>query len=110
MWLYGILYHVCVYHKATKKPLSYFDALALGAKLVGNRAKASFKLEKTTGKPSKLPKGVDSWSDVLMQYDNKGDDRFVELSKFRINTPGEIREISKRGWTSPKKRGRRRIR
>jgi hypothetical protein len=78
------------------------DAKAVGHHKVGNTAKATFFLKPVDKQPSKRPRGVESWYNVISQYDKKDDGRFVELSRFRINSPGEIREISMRGWSSRK--------
>lgn len=102
-------------HSGTPYPLSSKayareDALAVGAHKIGNTAKATFFLHPVSKKPSRRPRSVKPWHEVMLQYDEKDEGRFVELSRFRIDSPGEIREISMRGWNSPHKRKRRRKR
>lgn len=91
-------------YRITKKPLSYEDAKAYGAHIVGKNAKATFILEQSNKSPGKLPSNVDPWHKVILQYDIKDDNRFVERNKFRIDSPGEIREISMRGWNAPRRK------
>jgi len=89
-----------------KKPLSKMDAMAYGANLTEHSAKASFRLVPSDRKPQRLSSRIPSWLLMGDQYYNR-DNLFVEYSAHRINTPGEINEISRLGWNAPRKKRRR---
>jgi hypothetical protein len=85
------------FSRVTKEPLTQQDAMAFGADVVGHNAKATFKLEPSNKPPVRLAKVVDPWSKVGNQFDIKPDGRIIERTKFRINTPGELKEITYKG-------------
>jgi len=95
--------------KVNEKPLLRTRAQNLGADVIDNSAAASFILKKTNkdaasfyddpfffkqakfrppGRKSKLPQKT-----------------FIEKDIFRIDTPGEIRGITAKGWLAQKKKG-----
>jgi len=89
-----------------EKPLSKMDAMAYGAHLTEHSAKASFRLIPSDRKPQRLSSRIPSWLLMGDQYYNR-DNLFVEYSTHRINTPGEINQISRLGWNAPRKKKRR---
>lgn len=89
------------FRKLSSRPLSEADALSVGADYVGKHASATFKLVPVDGKPVALKKKVESFYNVAYQYDEKPDGRMVEKNTYRINSPGEINEISRLGWSAP---------
>ena len=91
----------------SSRTFSRDDAMAVGADKVDNSSKATFFIKPSDKKPSRRPGGVKPWSNFMFEYIEKEDGRFVESSRFRIDTIGEIREISRLGWLSHKKRHRR---
>ena len=89
-----------------EKPLNQMDAMAYGAYLTENSAKASFRLVPSDRKPQKLSSRIPSWLLMGDQYYNR-DNLFIEHNIHRINTPGEINQISRLGWSAPRKKRRR---
>ena len=75
------------------------EALQFGASRIGKTARASFKLVEAKGVTGKF-KGK---GDFTKFYKSKSG-FFVEKSKFRIDTPGEVREISHKGIKAKKKK------
>lgn len=88
------------------KPLNKMDAMAFGAHLTEHSAKASFRLVPSNRKPQRLGKSITNWLLMGDQYYNR-DNLFIEQNIHRINTPGEINQISKLGWNAPRKKRRR---
>jgi hypothetical protein len=76
--------------------LRYMDALSLGADIVGKSEKATFIIEPTTKKPKKLRKKVTPFMNVAHQFDVEGN-KYVEKSKHRIDSKGELINITYRG-------------
>ena len=92
--------------RINRNPLTEQDAMSLMGTALNESAAATGYIKPTQGKPKRLPFRVDSWNSLEhMFYQNK-DNRFVENTEFRINTPGEIRGISAKGWMSQKQRSR----
>jgi hypothetical protein len=94
---HGKKVHPTSFNRVTKEPLTQQDAMALGADTVGRNAKATFKLEPSDKPPVRLTKHIDPWSKVSNQFDIKPDGRIIERTRFRINTPGELKEITYKG-------------
>jgi hypothetical protein len=101
---HGKKVHPTSFRKVTKEPLSQQDAMAFGADIVGHSAKATFKIMPSEKPPSRLTKAVDSWSRVAHQFDIKEDGRIIEKTKYRINTIGELKEITFKGIEARRKR------
>ena len=79
------------------KPLSNYNALSLGGHIVDNNAKASFRLIPVETKSHKLPRNVKGWVSRMDEFYMKPDGVFVERTSSRIDSPGELREITYRG-------------
>lgn len=79
------------------------DALAVASHKADNTAKRSIRVIPTDQKPRKRPGHINPWTDQMFEYRDKGHGVFVETNMFAIDSPGEIREISQRGWESRQK-------
>jgi hypothetical protein len=84
------------YHPRSS-PLSFDDAMSLGVNIVSNSEKASFELEESSEKPQKLGKHVEHWTSKIAEYNQTKENRWVEDSRYRIDSPGELREITMKG-------------
>ena len=84
------------YHPASK-PLSFDDAMSLGVHIVSNNEKASFELEESDVKPRKLGRDLQHWTNKIIEYNQTKSNRWVETSRHRIDSPGELREITMKG-------------
>jgi len=84
-------------YKDASPPLSLFDALSWGGHTVGNSEKASFKLRESDEKPKRLPKSIEPWTENLMKFTQKGENRWVEDSRYRIDSVGEKMNITMKG-------------
>jgi hypothetical protein len=85
------------FHKAVPHALSFDDAMSMGVNIVGNSSKATFKLEPSTKKPHKLSGNIPSWESEIYKYKQKADNIWVELPSFRIDSPGELKQITMKG-------------
>ena len=85
-------------HSLTKR-----DALSLGATIADESAAISFKIKPTDKKPKKSLLPTKSFESIGHKFRKKGD-VYIEKTKYRIDTPGEIKEISARGWLSNKRK------
>ena len=91
--------------KVNKKPLSRRDALRLGGTVVDRSASRSFKITPTSGKPGRPSINTGFWP--MLSYKFRGGKKgkpFVERTSFAIDSPGEINEISARGWLAQQRR------
>lgn len=89
-------------------PLTRRSALSLGAKITGETELASFKLEPTVGTPFRI-KGEGFKPYMFRKPKGKsklGKDVFIEKSKFRIDQPIELREITYKGIKASKQRAK----
>jgi ADP-ribose pyrophosphatase YjhB (NUDIX family) len=99
--------------KVNTKTLTKSDALALGARAVDNSAARTFKIVKT----NKTPKqgSSDSYFNFNRgkfrgkirkgrQVQGKGEPTYIEKSKFAIDTQGEIKQITVKGWKAQRKK------
>ena len=102
-YVHGEKVYPTSYKRVTKRPLKEFDALAIGADIVGKNEKATFRLIPSDSKPSKSTKKVKDWFGIGFEFDRKPDGLVVEKTAYRINSPGEIRGISMRGWAARRK-------
>lgn len=89
----------------TNNAYSREDALAVAAHTADNTAKRSIRVIPSEKKPSKRPTNIKSWTDQMFEYKQKQNDVFVETNLFAIDSPGEIREISQKGWESQMRNG-----
>jgi len=85
--------------------LTKHDALSLGASIVGSNAKATFRIKPTEGKPKKLRKKISSWWTVHHQFHQKSKTTYVEKTMYRINSPGELEEITQKGIEAQRRKG-----
>lgn len=96
-YVHGEKKYPTTYRKVSDRPLSDSDAHSLLASILGNTAKASGKIVSVDGEPHPLRKKVDDWWNVAYQYDERPDGRIVEKTQYRINTIGELNEITRKG-------------
>jgi hypothetical protein len=96
------------FFKANKQPKNYGAAFNLGASAVDNSAAATFKIKPTT-KPAKITESLNSF--LMMKYrqpkgksKNKITDTFIEKTKHRIDSQGEIKGISAKGWIANRRK------
>jgi hypothetical protein len=105
-WVDGERIRGTEWEKANPHPLTRYDALSLGSTIIDNTAKASFKIKQTTGKPKSLRRKVTSWGMVQHEYSEKRPNYLVEESLFRIDSPGELKEITMRGIEANRRKGK----
>ena len=106
----GAGFVVKVRREGVFNPVGFFStpeqAFRKGQRVVGETAGASFKVRDRTGQV------VDPWWNVISnRFRPAKSERgvVVERRKYRISSPGEVREISAKGWMSQRtKRGNQR--
>jgi len=89
----------------SKNALSFGKALNLGKKFAAGTSAATFRLRPAKG----LIQGASEQATLGKNfYAKKGQSlTFIEKNQFRINTPGELEEITMKGWSAGKmKKGR----
>jgi hypothetical protein len=91
-------------YRVTSHPLRKSDAVSFGHHFIDDKSKASFTIRPSDEKPHSLPKSVKTSFFDILHLNEKKENYFVEPSKHRIDTLGEIKEISMRGWMSHKKK------
>ena len=91
--------------KVNKQPLSREQALNLGHNIVDKNEKASFKIIQTGEKASKKKIGGERFWDHFFDYNDKGNGVYTERSKARIDSIGELREITFKGIKARRKSG-----
>jgi hypothetical protein len=91
------------FYKLSKYPLSRKDALALGANAVDYSHEASFQIKPTRQFAQPLKIDVTPFGRIQNKFYLK-DDTYIEKTDYRIDTPGEVKGISARGWYSQKHR------
>jgi hypothetical protein len=96
------------FFKANKQPKNYGAAFNLGASAVDNSAAATFKI-KPTKKPAKVSESLNSF--LMMKFRQpkqkskmKITDTFIEKNKHRIDSQGEIKGISAKGWIANRRK------
>ena len=89
--------------KINKKPMDQRNALGYGGTIVDNSAARSFYIKPTKGLVVKPDISISGW-DILMDKFYKRNNNFIERTDFAIDTSGEIREISARGWISERRK------
>lgn len=82
-------------------PLSKKEAMGLGATIADNTSAVSFKIKKTSGSPKKSLLPHKSFESIKHKFTKKGD-VYIEKPKYRMDTVGEIKGITKLGWESNK--------
>lgn len=91
-----------VFIKANTKPLPHNKALNLGAEVTDNTASATFET-----RPSKRPaKGFDDFmfNDNVKFRKGKKENQWIEKNTYRIDTAGEIKGISAKGWIANRRK------
>jgi len=89
--------------KLSKYPLTKADAMGFGATVTNESAAATFYIKPIKGQPQKPSIPIVSWG-MLSNLFYKRDDKFIERTENRINTIGEINEISARGWVAQRRK------
>ncbi len=89
--------------KLTRNPLTKHQALGFGGTIVNQSAAASFYIKPTSGKVGKPSINITPWSFINNLF-YKRNNIYIERTAHRINTPGEIREISARGWVAERRK------
>ena len=92
------------WHNASKKLLSYNDALSVGADIVGKNEKASFRVIPVDGKPQAIGRRVKPFYEVAYQFNKRNGDTYVEKPAYRINSPGELMAITMKGIQANRRR------
>lgn len=93
------------YIKINENSLSKRDALSLGGTVVNESASATFYINES-GKPVSdkgLSISVDPWSSISGMFYTR-DNKHIESTSYRINTQGEINQISARGWLAERRK------
>ena len=97
------------FKKITSKPVDRSTALAIGGDITDNSAAISFKIKKTKDKAIKSSRKIKPWSAIKHKFKKKGE-VYIEQNPYRIDSSGEVKEITKRGKRSQilgsKKKGR----
>lgn len=84
------------FHRVSR-PLSYDDAMSLMLDIVGNSEKATGMIEPSNEKPHAPPRKVEHWSNNIFKYREMKPNMWVEDSRFRMDSPGEISAITMKG-------------
>lgn len=93
------------FFKANQKVKNYAAAVNFGAKAVDNSAAATFKIKKTTKKAEVKEDFVDMFTlNKFRQPKSKKANKFIEKNKYRIDTQGEIKGISAKGWIANRRK------
>lgn len=99
--------------RANTFPLTKLGALGKGIQISEESALASFKIVETSGKPKEINMGFNV-QDRLLRYrkpirrgsELKSSPIYIEKNKYRINTPGEYEQISRKGQLTSKRKSR----
>lgn len=91
--------------KINTGPLTRSEAITRGTKLVSGTSLATFRIREAGGFVSRRDTGLSA--PVRRQFEQfrapkrrsllRGDQTFIERRQFRINTPGELKEITRKG-------------
>lgn len=84
------------YQRASALPMTKSDAMRYAATVVGEHKQASFKLEPSSDRPTPPSRGTKGFPRKEYYY-NKKKDIWVEKTKYRINSKGELAEITQKG-------------
>ncbi len=95
------------FQKVNPKPLHKGTALALGRNIVDRASPATFKIVKgkspPTGKKLRAPQLRKFRKPIKKGVSQAGSPLFIEKNKFRIDTPGEKAQITKKGLETLKR-------
>jgi hypothetical protein len=90
-----------IFRRISRSPLSLKEAVSFGASKVGGSSAATFRVSKSTS-----PIGARFFgNDHLDDFESRAGGIFVEKRDKRINTPGEIVGITRKGQAALKNRG-----
>lgn len=84
------------FKRVTRNPLTRSDAMSLGAEITDTGSAVSFRLRRAKEKPSKLSKPVKDYTQRSYKFTKKND-VFIEKPSYRMDTPGELQEVSALG-------------
>lgn len=88
------------YVLASKKPHSEFDAKTLLLNALDKSAAATGYIEPTDEIAQPLNMRLIPWNSIIGKFRQKPDGKYVEKETFRIDSEGEIQDISALGWIS----------
>jgi flagellar biosynthesis GTPase FlhF len=87
--------------RANKAPLPKNRAFNLGSEVTDNTPAATFQLRKTKKKTDK----TDAFSKKgLFKFNKKRNNKYIEKDKYRIDSPGEIRGITVKGYLAARRK------
>lgn len=89
--------------KVNKRPQTYYQAISLGQEAVDNSAARSFILKISGGQPGE-PESNYVFNESKLRFSKKNARVFVEKTAYAIDTPGEIRGISAKGWLAQRRK------
>jgi len=100
------------YIKVSKKPLPYKQALGLGAKAVDETVARTFKVLPTKKKPEQDPYLDFAFSTrkhkirkpIKKGKPQKQSPKWIEKTKYAIDSPGEFQGITVKGWQAKRKK------
>ena len=93
--------------KLSDKALSRSSALSFGARAVEGSSAATFSIRSAGKRVRSKSKGTNYFLKAQGRFRSKkggGKNTFVEKSKYRINTAGELTGITAKGWAAKRKR------
>ena len=85
---------------------SLYDAHAVGMQKVDNTEKASYRLIPSNRKPQKRPRGTPNYLSQAHEFYKNPKGIMVEHITSRIDSPGEINAISRKGWQARRKKSK----
>jgi len=88
------------FERISKNPLSLQDAHKLGAYHVDNTARATYRVIPVEGRAYRLKRKI-PMRDPFEYYQK--DDKIIEFTRHRIDSPGELREITYKGIAARRK-------
>ncbi len=92
------------FFKLSYKPLPKKQALSLGGKWAAETAGATFKLKPSKQFVKRRKKMSNEWDKIKKQFYRKGKRTYVEKTRFRIDAPGELEEITYKGLLTKKQK------
>ncbi len=92
------------FKKMNRSPLSYSDALSLGGDITDNTSAVSFRLKTVKGNPSRLNRPVSDFGQRSYKFTKKGE-TFIEKPDYRMDTPGELEQVSALGQEARRNKG-----
>jgi len=84
------------YEQISRNPLNKKDALRLGANIVDTTPRATFLIKPTNKAAQPLRQNIPSWETQRKKFYKKNN-RYIEKTKHRIDSPGELQGITVKG-------------